>query len=353
MGFPNDVAIIIFIFAALGAWRGVHGVASFIEQDCLQQGQRQALQERFEAWWASIAAKPPRDFVLGILQKTSELLGTFFGSRLFSQRAFRRTTWISISLLMAAIVTSGLTGSGLQPWKTYEGFLKQARVMNEKEQTDLFGKSGPEVDARRKANAMMFKLVKECDKWGWELLYCTMVYVGMVGGTAVAFFVTVGVSRMALAEIAASGRPTTAIFVLLLNLYLSVSTIGAFMLFTETLASPLMWCGLLVTCLLAQVSLYWVIVGAFNLGLAAWVFGGTLLRMAGIIVVLPCLATIACCLFALIALRKRDLFHKVCCWVLKRCATEKAVSFMVGSVGLAVILIATVSRLLMYLVKAT
>lgn len=321
-------------------------MACFIEQDLLGEGTRQELQEKFEAWWRSVAAKSPNEFVVGILRQLSRLLDAFFGSRLFSKRAFRRTRWISLSLLMMLVALSEIRGAGLHPWNTYEEVIKLARPIIAEQKNELVGKTGPEAEGTRKATEIESRIVEQCDKPGWEILYCAIFYVGLIGGTAVAFFVTTAISRMTLAEIAASGRPTTAICLLTLNLYLSVSVVGIFMLWTETLASPLMWVGLLMTCLLGTLSPYWIVASAFNGGLIAWIFGHAMLRMTAVMVVLPGVATILSCIFAVCVLRAPAQFHKICCKILMRCATERTVSFIVGALGLIGVTIATVIRLL-------
>jgi hypothetical protein len=338
--------MIVFLIATLGAWGATHRVACFIEQDLLGEDKRQKLQEKFEAWWCSVAAKAPREFVVGILQQLSSLLDMFFGPRLFSKRAFKRTGWISLGLLLITVTLSELSGVGVHPWETYEGVIKGVRPIIAAQEKELAAKTGPEAEAKRKATETLSRFVEKCDKPWWEILYCAIYYGGLITGTAIAFFITTAISRMTLAEIVASGRATTAICLLTLNFYLCISILGIFMLWTETLASPLMWCGLLMTGLLSMASPYWVVASTFNGGLAAWIFGHTLLRMTAIMVILPCLATMLSCIVVVCALRARQSFHRICCTILLKCATQRSVSFIVGSLGLVGVTIAIVCRLL-------
>jgi len=337
--------IIIPIITALAAWAAIHRVACFIEQDWLREEQQQTLHEQFEMWWLSVATKNPKEFVLGVLQSISNALSSFFGPRLFSRRALRRAKWVSLSLLMATTALYALSGRAFYPWETYNDYIKIARATFEKQAHDLSGQKGPQAEAQLKVLATFNRILVKADRLWYNILYCTVLIIAVAGGTVVAFFLTTGLSRMILAEIVASGRPATVVLLLILNLYLSASILGLFMLWTETFSSPIMLPGLLITIILASLSFYWVIAMVFNGGLAAWVFGHALLKAVAVIVILPSIASILTCVFALVALYARDTVHKLCCGFLIRCS-RNPLGFTTGSLGLIVIAFATFSRLL-------
>src|ERR1035437_239025 len=120
---------LLFFVASLAVWKTGQYVSTFIEEQWLLDPQRRKLQERFEAWWITVADMKPKSLAVALARGASDVLNSFFGKRLFSKRAFSRAAAIGTGLLMTSLVFTNFMGIGVKPWVEFDttiGMLKNA-----------------------------------------------------------------------------------------------------------------------------------------------------------------------------------------------------------------------------------
>src|SRR6266700_4697256 len=103
-------SLLLFLVACFGIWKTGQYVCAFIEEQWLLEPQRHELQARFEGWWFSVAGMKPRAFAMALAKACSELMGSFFGERLFSKRAFKRSAATATFLLLSSLVVTEVRG---------------------------------------------------------------------------------------------------------------------------------------------------------------------------------------------------------------------------------------------------
>src|SRR5262245_28607965 len=107
-------------------------ISGFIEEQWLLDPQKRALQEKFESWWLTVAESKPRYFAVALARSISDLLTDFFGKRLFSKKAFTRSTAIGTGLLLASLVFAPPLGTGVNPWKQFQKTVDAMRKSTER-----------------------------------------------------------------------------------------------------------------------------------------------------------------------------------------------------------------------------
>ncbi len=321
-------------------------ISGFIEEQWLLDPQKRALQERFEAWWISVSESKPRYFAVAVARAVSVGLGSFFGKRLFSKRAFVRSLTIGTGLLMASLAFSSVIGTAVNPWKEFEQTIDILK--SEPSQIQATTVANDE-EAKDEAEAVR-RLAVLAEQYGglhWKIAYCMVFFVGLLGANGITFFLSIAFSRLVLQEIVASGRAFAACALLVLNIFLVASTATLFLLIITILAYPMLWFVVPLAYLLSRASLYWMLVMLFGGGIAVWAFGNPFLQMVSLIAILPFFGTMIICVVSVTAQMNRKGFHRLCCEFLLRCTGKKPLSFIIGVLGAIGIMIALICRLLL------
>lgn len=337
------VAALLFLFAALGFWKTGQYVSAFIEEHDLLEHQRDKLRRRCESWWSSVAGMEPRLFAVALAGVTCNSIADYFGQRLFSKRAFTRSSAIATVLLATSLAITGLMGKGVNPVKEFEKVVQLMRDAPARAKANVyFGKD-------KKYDAIQEKLktiAERYDHWGWKAAHSLAFFGMLVVLNCSSFFLSIALSRLMLKETVESGRVFPACCLLVLNVFLVVCTSSAFLLITTVLAYPGLWFLLPLVCVFSKLSIYWLFVAAFGGGIAVWALGNPTLKICAVIAVSPCLATALTCLFSAGALLKRRRFRQLCSGILIPCTGKKALSFLFGVFGFVAIVIALICRLL-------
>jgi hypothetical protein len=326
------MSVLIFLVAALGVWKTAQYISGFLEDQWLLDPQKRALQKKFESWWFTVAESKPRYFAVALARSISDLLTDFFGKRLFSKKAFVRSTTIATGLLMASLAFSTLLGTGVNPWKQFQSTV------------DAMTESTERIEAKRTATEQETKEEAEAARWlqslaeryggaHWKAIYCAVFIAALLASNAMAFSLSVAFSRLVLHEIVASGRVFAACSLLALNLFIVTSIATLFLLFLTLIAYPVFWVLLPLAYILSKTSIYWLLAMLFGSGIAVWAFGNPFLQMVSLIAFLPCITAVAVCAFSVIAQTNRKRFHAICCALLLRCTGKKPLSFIIGFLG--------------------
>lgn len=199
-------SIWVIASTVIGAWKGASYVASMVEEQWLLETQRQKLTNRFTTWWFSVQEMGPWVLAIAVARGVSDILGTFFGERVFSKKAFKLSATIGTTLLLGCIAASALTGKDIRPWRELSEAINVTKRVAESEIKEQSQTASELAELRRTIRDTAVRF----DTLAWRITYSTAFYLFIGSANAITFFLSIALSRLILREVVASGRIFTA-----------------------------------------------------------------------------------------------------------------------------------------------
>jgi hypothetical protein len=102
-------------------------ITKYLDDAWVGDGKKRQLRDKFESWWITVADYDRLKFALICTNAFKSFIDGFFGTKLFSKRAFFRCTVIASGLLLASLTITGLSDHqilGVMPWANYHDSCK-------------------------------------------------------------------------------------------------------------------------------------------------------------------------------------------------------------------------------------
>jgi hypothetical protein len=319
----------------------------------LPDSKKAALQHRFELWWLAIAEANTSVFATALATKVAQATDLYFGSRLLSKRAFRKSFVISTSLLALLLGLSGIRSGqplGIAPWQSFQETVAMLeRVWSVKASAPKL--IGPPTQAQmqaQQAEDQLKTIVRQFSSPTWICIHSVSSLLALILLNSLLFFSSLVYSRMVLREIAAAPRVFSAATLLLANFALVLPTWTIVFLLEMIIFTPLLWFCIPLAYVLSRISLYWFL--AFGLGgsVAGLAFGSPILKAVSLLGFLPCLFALGMTALSGLALLSRNLFHKTASSILLRFADKGPLKVAVAVLLFGAGTIAALFQLLRY-----
>jgi hypothetical protein len=330
----------------VGAFAAIFVVfAKFLDDIGLSEKGKASLQKCFEDWWLSVGYLDRVALALALAAKFSSVTDLYLGPRLFSKRAFLRSSTVAACVLVLFLGLLGIYNGrplGVAPWEAYRYAANQFEKAWSKE------KNGPptkEQNDQWQAEEELRGLLARYNTIPWAATYSIASLFALVTLNSVLFFLSVVFSRLILREIIAAGRVFSTVMLLIANFALLVPAWLIVLLLVTVLFTPFVWGVIPLTFLLSQLSIYWFL--AFFTGgtLAAWAFGGAGLKAITLVGFLPCLFGVAVTGISAITLSNKNLFHGALSWFLLRSAEKGPLKVVMALFAVVVGVVALIQTL--------
>ena len=327
--------LILGAFAAIGA-----AIMKFLDEVGLRDPQKQSLQKRFDDWWHAVAHADSRILAIALAEKLSQAIDKYFGARLFSQRALKKSFLVSTCVLVLCLGLTGIQNGrtlGVAPWDAFQKTASQLKEIWSKE----LPPAKTEAEKQQQQEMKEFQnAVMQYNSTGRMIFYSVSSLLILVLLNAALFFLSVVYSRLILREIHSAGRVFATITLLIANFALVFPAWTVVFLLVTILFTPLLWLSIPLVFLLSRVSVYWLLAIVAGGSIAGWAFGSGPVKIITLIGFLPCLLTVVVTAFSGIVLINRDRFHGAASWSLRLCAEKGPVKTATATLALLAAILA-------------
>lgn len=377
-------------------------VTKFLEHWLLDP-QKRRLQEKFELWWLTVSDLNKFHFALACTRAYNRLNDFVFGEKLFSKKAFFRSSIISTGLLVGSLGLTGIINHrliGIAPWENYHqscGFVSDlanlicnSGITNsapiDKAHTGLitvtnsflnsqttfvfistnkngnegglsvqyfFGKKVSDTDTNltqaeqwAKDLAVLRAGVEKYDTAKNATIYSIAYFIGVIAVNALLFYFALIFSRVVLREICLTARVISSVSLFLSNFFL-VFFLSSFSLIALLVASmPLFWLLLPLAPLVAEASFQTFILLVYGASLGIWAINCVPLNIVIVITFLPGVFAVFATFASLILVLGRNPLHKIISAVLLRCAEKSPITVIGACFALIVAVITALVQLM-------
>jgi hypothetical protein len=315
----------------------------------LRPVEKDRLRKRIENLSFALQQSDPLVLIKAPLEMISALLDRIYGPRLFSWKAFRRSTLLSIALILFALAISGLRsgvpfGIHEPPWATFNqtfDFIEQMAKEQAQKKTDK-----PEVDEtlrRWYGKVLEFRTLRALT------IYSITFFTLVTASAVLSNFFCLALGRKALRDMAKATTLFTLFSLSLINFLFSFALYAACISIICTASLPFLWavppllvlCAIYISWLLALSLTFPLVVTALKLS-PQW------MEVVSVVATLPGVLVLLASVLALIAFPFRHLIRRVILeWLARAAESNKGVlAFCATAFTLLGMLVTLIPKLL-------
>ena len=308
----NGFIAIILLLGVMG------GIAKLLDL-WLRDEQKSQLILKLREIYTTLNDSDPIAVIQAPMRGVGFLYGMVFGEKILSAKSFKRTSLVSILILIGSLTIAGWVlnkpfAIEESPWKAYE---KMTSGLSDHIFDDVISKNKLSAESKEKLAVMVAEVNKPIWKWVYSGSLILLVVFIKVSFDFSSFLVT----RKILRELLTTKQPLLIFSALFLDTFLALFIVSFTFLFLAAVTNPLVLI-FVILCIIAPISIFnifsWMLVvwkATFSL---AWLLSSHWIKVVALTTMLPTVILLLLCLFVLITFPMRGYIHKFICFTLER-----------------------------------